>query len=174
MYERPNSVFIVTLYMDGRNDCKASAASALPLTLHEFPECTNFSTFDSSVKAAAEKAIQNNDMMPLIKEELKNKIQIKRLSEGKEELMVDFAEKPKAEVTDKEKEKVERRKIQNKVAARKFREKQKRHGTELQKKTQLLESTNTFLRNEIKELKREHDILLKQLQDHMSVCPHSQ
>ncbi|KAK3583781.1 hypothetical protein CHS0354_022819 [Potamilus streckersoni] len=99
MYERSNSVFNATLCMDGRTDCEASAASALPLTLHEFHEFTQLSTIDPSVSAAAVKAMKNNDMMPLIKEELKTKIQVKRLSEGKEELIVDFTVKPKAEVS---------------------------------------------------------------------------
>ncbi|KAK3583775.1 hypothetical protein CHS0354_022811 [Potamilus streckersoni] len=133
MYERSNSLVNVTLYMDGEIDSEALAASALPLILDELPVFTGFSTIDQGVSAAAMTAIESNDMMPIIKEELKNKIQFKRMTEGKEELTIDFTKKPKAELTDVEKEKVERRRVQNRMAARRFREKEKTLETKLRK-----------------------------------------
>ncbi|KAL3861852.1 hypothetical protein ACJMK2_007866 [Sinanodonta woodiana] len=160
MFERSNSVANITFYMDGEIDSEALAASALPLMLHEFPVFTEFSTIDPGVSAAAMTAIENNDMI----------IQFKRMTEGKDELMIDFTEKPKAELTDVEKEKVERRRVQNRLAARRFREKEKSLETKLQKKTQKLESDNTSLRTQIRELKRERDILQRQLQGHLYVC----
>lgn len=171
MFERSNSVVTVTLCMDGEIDSGALATSALPLILDEFPMFTGFNTIDPGVSAAAMTAIENNDMMPIIKEELKNKIQFKRMTEGKEELMIDFTEKPQAQLTDVEKEKVERRRVQNRMAARRFREKEKTLEIKLQKKTQKLESDNTSLRTQIRELRREREILQRQLQGHLYVCP---
>ncbi|KAL3861850.1 hypothetical protein ACJMK2_007865 [Sinanodonta woodiana] len=172
MYERSNSVVNVTLYMDGRSNCETSSASALPSAWHEFPVFSGFGTIDPSVSLAAVRAIESNDMMPIIKEELKNRIHYKRMTEGREELMTDFTEKPKTELTTEEKEKVERRREQNRMAARRFREKQITRGTKLQKKTQELESNNTSLRNQIRELRKEKEILQSQLQAHLSVCPY--
>ncbi|KAK3583780.1 hypothetical protein CHS0354_022818 [Potamilus streckersoni] len=172
MYERSNSVASVTLYMDSNTDCKASAARALPLAWHEFPMFSGFSTIDPSLSLAAVKALESNSMIPIIKEELKHRIQFKRMTEGREELMIDFTEKPKAELTAEEKEKVERRREQNRMAARRFREKQNTLGIKLKRKTQELESDNTSLRNQIRELKRERAVLQCQLEGHLSVCPY--
>ncbi|KAK3583783.1 hypothetical protein CHS0354_022822 [Potamilus streckersoni] len=170
MYKRSNSVVNVTFYLDSMFDRETSAASSLPVTLHEFPEFSGFSTLDHSLNATAVKAIESNDMMPVIKNELKNRIQFKKMAEGKEELRVDFNGKPDAQLKDEEKEKAEKRRIQNRMAARRFRERQNMLGTNLQKKTQIFESDNTSLRNQIRLLRKEREILQRTLQEHMSVC----
>ncbi|KAK3583776.1 hypothetical protein CHS0354_022814 [Potamilus streckersoni] len=123
----------MTLYMDSGIDSRASGASTLPLIFHEFPICSGINTNDHSLSLAMVKAIERNDMEPMIKHELKNRINFKRMAEGKEELMVDFSEKPKAELTTEEKMKVERRREQNRMAARRFREKHNTLGIKLQK-----------------------------------------
>ncbi|KAL3861845.1 hypothetical protein ACJMK2_007859 [Sinanodonta woodiana] len=170
MYRRYNSVVNVTSDLESMFDVEASADSDPTLTLHEFLEFSVFSTVDNGLSTTAVKAMKNNDMMPIIKEELKNRIHVKRKAEGKETLIVDFTGKPNTELTDEEKKKAEKRRLQNKMAARRFRERQNILGINLRKKTQKFESDNTSLRNQIRLLNREREILQRQLQEHLSVC----
>ncbi|KAL3861853.1 hypothetical protein ACJMK2_007867 [Sinanodonta woodiana] len=171
MYERSNSVVNFDLFIDTRIDDVESGADVLPFTLHEFPVLQKFNTIDMGLNDIQMKPIENKDTMPLVKEELRNRIQLKRLNEGKEELILDLTEQPKTELTDEEKEKVERRRVQNRMAARRFREKEKALGAKLQKTTQNLESVNTSLRTQIRELRKECQILHSQLTEHLSDCP---
>ncbi|KAL3861846.1 hypothetical protein ACJMK2_007860 [Sinanodonta woodiana] len=167
MYKRSNSLVNVTLYTDRGIDCKTLPSRTLPLTLHEFPRFQGFVLEDSSLRLTSVKAIQTNDVMP--KDELISIIQSKRVTETKEELYFDFSKKLKTETT-KENERMERRRLQNRMAAKRFREKLNTLGTKLQKKTQNVESDNTSLRNQIRKLKKERETLQRHLREHLSLC----
>ncbi|KAL3861742.1 hypothetical protein ACJMK2_007765 [Sinanodonta woodiana] len=126
---------------------------------------------DEKLTAAALEALKNGNMTPLIKEELKCTIQAKRMAHGLNELKVEFTEPVKHELNSEEKAKVERRREQNKLAARRFRERQRSLGHKLQKETQKLESANTLLNYEIRQLRLLKDKLQKEWNGHLAVCP---
>ena len=56
-------------------------------------------TFDPELEIAAEQSSQSGSILPLIKKELKYKIQQRRVSEGIGELQVTFSKPPKYEVS---------------------------------------------------------------------------
>ncbi|KAK3092997.1 hypothetical protein FSP39_009824 [Pinctada imbricata] len=117
-------------------------------------------------------ALETGELTPLVKEELKYTIQTRRLAEGKEELQVQFEDPINSELRPDEVEKVERRREQNRLAAQRFRQRQKSRGGELQKKSQKLLSENLRLRREIQTLQTERDRLHHALNEHMVVCPY--
>ncbi|KAK3093371.1 hypothetical protein FSP39_014694 [Pinctada imbricata] len=120
---------------------------------------------------AGKVALETGDLTPLVKEELKYTIQSRRLQQGKNELYVSFEEPALGELRPDEIEKIEKRREQNRLAAQRFRSKQKSLQSVLTKKTQTLEVDNTKLRAEIFKLKAEKDELNKKLQDHLKICP---
>ncbi|XP_062585791.1 basic leucine zipper transcriptional factor ATF-like 3 [Saccostrea cucullata] len=124
-----------------------------------------------SLMDAALVALDTGEMTPLVKEELKLTIQSRRLAAGMGELTVNFEPPTQSELTEEEKEKVDRRREQNRLAAQRFRQKQKTTGERVQKKVRGLESDNTRLRAELRILQTERDELRKRLEDHMRTCP---
>ncbi|XP_061194551.1 basic leucine zipper transcriptional factor ATF-like 3 [Saccostrea echinata] len=124
-----------------------------------------------SLMDAALVALDTGEMTPLVKEELKLTIQSRRLAAGMGELTVNFEPPTQSELTEEEKEKVDRRREQNRLAAQRFRLKQKTTGERIQKKVRGLESDNTRLRAEMRILQTERDELRKRLEDHMKICP---
>lgn len=127
---------------------------------------------DKNLMEAATRAMADGTMTPLIKEELKYSIQSKRLKEGKPELKIEFTEPEPDQLTPEELERVEKRKEQNRLAARRFRDRQKTRGDHLQKECQRLQSEQTRLKFELSRVKTERDGLRKALEDHMATCPY--
>ncbi|XP_060584010.1 uncharacterized protein LOC132740171 isoform X2 [Ruditapes philippinarum] len=126
---------------------------------------------DKDLADAAAKAMVDGNMTPLIKEELKCSIQSKRLKAGKPELKVEFTDPEPCQLTETEQMKVEKRKIQNRLAAQRFRNKQKTRGDQLHKECLKLQSVQTQLRFELSQVKKERDELKQKLQDHYAICP---
>ncbi|XP_045161434.1 uncharacterized protein LOC123526372 [Mercenaria mercenaria] len=126
---------------------------------------------DKNLADAATRALVDGDFTPLIKEELKYSIQSKRMKEGKPELKVEFLEPEPDKLTEEELERVEKRKVQNRMAARRFRDRQRTRGDQLQKECQKLQSSQTQLRFELSQVKKERDELKKKFEDHLSICP---
>ncbi|XP_022333917.2 cyclic AMP-dependent transcription factor ATF-3-like [Crassostrea virginica] len=124
-----------------------------------------------SLLDAALVAMDTGDITPLVKEELKLTIQSRRLALGKGELRVNFDTPAQAELTEEEKVKVDRRREQNRLAAQRFRQKQKSAGDRVQKKVRDLESDNSRLRTELRNLRTERDELKRHLTEHLTVCP---
>ncbi|KAK3092841.1 hypothetical protein FSP39_007807 [Pinctada imbricata] len=127
---------------------------------------------NEKILEATKMALETGELTPLVKEELKYTIQTRRLAEGKEELQVQFEDPINLELRPDEVEKVERRRTQNRLAAQRFRQKQKSRGDELQEKNQKLLSENLRLRREIQTLQTERDRLNHALNEHMAVCPY--
>lgn len=125
--------------------------------------------FDNATK----QVLETGSLTPLLKEELKYKIQSRRVAEGKRELKVEFLPPAENKLTPEEEIKVQKRKLQNRVAAKKFRQKQKDVAFNLKKTIQSLESGNTRLRSEIKRLQNEKNELQQKLQQHLMVCPYA-
>lgn len=134
-------------------------------------EGTNINSKDENLFQAVTEALSTGSLTPLVKEELKYSIQSRRLKEGKSELKVEFSDPRKFEMSPEEVVKVENRRVQNRVAAQRFREKQKSRIEELQKKCQKIESENTQLRFQMKKLREERDSLRRIYEEHMKTCP---
>lgn len=117
--------------------------------------------------------LDEESLKPLIKEELKNTIQLRRLIQGKNELQVNFEPPEKYELSEEEKIKVVKRREQNRLAAQRFRDKQKELGSKLKMKIQKLESKNTELMTDIKYLRAEKDELVRRMKEHIGVCPYA-
>ncbi|XP_069130607.1 cyclic AMP-dependent transcription factor ATF-3-like [Argopecten irradians] len=126
---------------------------------------------DKTLVAATLLALETGDLTPLIKEELKYTIQSRRVSEGKKELRVGFKPPQPCQLTAEEIERVERRREQNRLAAQKFRRKQKTQSDVHVKRIQKLEVANTRLREELRSLREEKNQLFYRWTSHMSVCP---
>ncbi|KAL4221261.1 Cyclic AMP-dependent transcription factor ATF-3 [Mactra antiquata] len=130
-------------------------------------------TSDPRLNDMAKQALIHGNMTPLIKEELKCSIQTKRLKEGKQEMKVEFTDPPPDELTPEEVERVKKRKVQNRLAARRFRDKQKNRAEYLHKKCQEMEAEQTSLRHELNQVKKERDQLKQAWTNHMASCPWS-
>ena len=126
---------------------------------------------DEKIFQAVNEALTTGSLTPLVKEELKYSIQSRRLKEGKSELEVAFPGPKTYELTPDEVIRVESRRVQNRVAAQRFRERQKQRAEELQRKCHKLESFNTQLRHEMRKLRQEKEELKKTLEEHLKVCP---
>ncbi|XP_052761039.1 activating transcription factor 3-like isoform X1 [Mya arenaria] len=123
------------------------------------------------VNDVSRRQLLENGLTPFIKEELKYSIQTKRLKEGKQELKVEFSPPPEDVLTPEEEERVEKRRVQNRMAARRFRDKQKDRAHTLQKECHRLQSIQTELRYELAQVRKERDELRQTLDQHMAVCP---
>ncbi|XP_026070451.1 cyclic AMP-dependent transcription factor ATF-3-like [Carassius auratus] len=117
---------------------------------------------------------------PLVKEELRNAIQNKRLSNGMSTLTPDRAymnadrptEPPvmKRETNPEETERRKRRRERNKIAAAKCRNKKKETTDNLQMESEKLESINAELKAQIEELKSQKQQLVYMLNLHRPTC----
>ncbi|ELU03491.1 hypothetical protein CAPTEDRAFT_221193 [Capitella teleta] len=121
---------------------------------------------DPNVAMATLSAVSTGTITPLVKEELRCTIQQKRLSEGKEELMVDFDEREPCELSNADKERKLRRKERNRIAAQKCRSKRRQQADILQAETAELEDRNQFLQDEISKLEEERDRLMHMMRTH--------
>lgn len=116
-------------------------------------------------------ALETGELTPLVKEELKYTIQSRRLANGQGELGVEFSEPEQGQLTEEEKEKIIKRREQNKLAARRFRQRRRAKGPVYAKQVNELEADNTRKLAEIRRLREERDELQAMLQNHLLVCP---
>ncbi|CAG2193942.1 unnamed protein product [Mytilus edulis] len=93
------------------------------------------------------------------------------LANGQSELGVEFTEPEQGQLTEEEKEKIVKRREQNKLAARRFRQRRRAKGPVYAKEVNELEADNTRKLAEIRRLRKERDELQAMLQNHMLVCP---
>ncbi|KAL5008587.1 hypothetical protein ScPMuIL_014168 [Solemya velum] len=107
------------------------------------------------LEAAKLESLKSGRLTPLIKLELKCRIQTRRLSEGKDELDVEFTPPQKTMLTVEEKCKRLKRLQQNKEAARKCREKKKQNAKIQEEKFEQLQKKNGSLRDQLKCLEEE-------------------
>ncbi|CAG2228418.1 unnamed protein product [Mytilus edulis] len=78
---------------------------------------------DEDISKAYEKSVKEDSLLPILKQELRLKIQTRRLSEGQGELLPETKEPKSYELTEEEKEKYKRRLIQNRDSLRRSRQK---------------------------------------------------
>ncbi|XP_045187009.1 uncharacterized protein LOC123544919 [Mercenaria mercenaria] len=126
---------------------------------------TNDNTEETKLHLAALESYSTGKITPLLKEELKYYIQTRRLSEGKNELVVDFDTVPKKsqKLRPDEVARLERRREQNRRASEKFRSKKKTEVQNLQKIYQQLEQRNKELLRELGNLQAERDALYERV-----------
>ncbi|KAH3852870.1 uncharacterized protein LOC127875096 isoform X2 [Dreissena polymorpha] len=134
----------------------------------------NFAGLDSNLVQATLASISSNTITPIIKEELKLKIQSKRLASGKEELPKPiFKEPEKYEMTPEETEKRLHKRELNRVAAQKCRNKRKLQHESVKTIQAELELRNFTLKRKVEELEKEKQILIKQLMGQQISAIHS-
>ncbi|GFR72448.1 transcription factor fos-like 2 [Elysia marginata] len=121
--------------------------------------------------SAALEAYQSGQITPLLKHELKWVIQLRRLSEGKDEMEVSFDPPAVNQMSDAEMTRAERRRKQNRIAARKFRQKRKSVEEQLIQTIQALKETNSNLEQKAEQLRNEKQALMEFMADHLLVCP---
>ncbi|XP_061172470.1 cyclic AMP-dependent transcription factor ATF-3-like [Saccostrea echinata] len=116
---------------------------------------------DEELLTATMEALQTGKLTPLLKTELKCRIQKKCFDEGKDLTLDDEPKlvQSKAPLLPFEIERLERRKEQNRRAAKKFRQKRRQASGELKKIVVELEEKNRQLKEEIKRLLTEMDMI---------------
>ncbi|XP_048735127.2 cyclic AMP-dependent transcription factor ATF-3-like [Ostrea edulis] len=110
---------------------------------------------DEVLQNASLEANKSGNIMPFLKVELQCKIQCRRLERGQDEIDLRMSSPPRkrrAEVTKEESERMEKRKEQNKTAARKFREKEKKEKAQLHQTVKDLQKKNEDLRAKIQQM----------------------
>ncbi|XP_022318319.2 uncharacterized protein LOC111121359 [Crassostrea virginica] len=110
---------------------------------------------DEELLKALKRSFSSRSFLPLLKEELKCKIQCRRLSEGEDEMKVQFQEKKEYQLSEEEIQKRERRILQNRRSANKRKVKQKQYEEELLARIRRLE--NEVHRKEVEKKKLAHE-----------------
>lgn len=128
-------------------------------------------TNEEKILNATIKALSSGSLTPLIKEELRCTIQSRRLAEGKGELKVEFKSPPKKkEMTEEERVRYMKRRVQNREAAQRFRQKQKDTSDMLTAKIKRLEHKSRSLLVDLNRLREEKESLKEMLKSHLVVC----
>ncbi|XP_071131284.1 cyclic AMP-dependent transcription factor ATF-3-like [Mytilus edulis] len=115
---------------------------------------------------AIQQCFEDESCLPLIKEEIKLKIQCKRVESGKEELKVEQRRRVQYLLTEEEVFKRNRRKEQNRRSAVRTRARQKTRIAELEKDVNSLEDDQCSLEQTIDSLKTELKTLDNMLKIH--------
>ncbi|XP_061174296.1 cyclic AMP-dependent transcription factor ATF-3-like [Saccostrea echinata] len=113
---------------------------------------------DEEVMKAGEEAKASGQLTPLIKVELWSKIQSRRLSEGKEELNVQFSPPTATPLTEEEEEKSRRRKECNREAAHRCRQRRKERQKDKDKELELLKARNEDLKRQTEHLEQQIEV----------------
>ncbi|XP_076073479.1 uncharacterized protein LOC143045067 [Mytilus galloprovincialis] len=113
---------------------------------------------DEDISKAYEKSVKEDSLLPILKQELRLKIQTRRLSEGQGELLPETKEPKSYELTKEEKEKYKRRLIQNRDSLRRSRQK------DIQREEMLKQTFDTESSKE-ESLKRQKMQLLKEREE---------
>uniref|UniRef100_A0A8W8HQW4 BZIP domain-containing protein n=1 Tax=Magallana gigas TaxID=29159 RepID=A0A8W8HQW4_MAGGI len=136
----------------------------------DFSDCTSLheGELDADLISATLEAIKTGKLTPLLKTELKCRIQKKCFEEGKDLTLDDEPQlvQRKAPV-----ERQERRREQNRRAAKNFRQRKRQASGEIHKILVDLEEKNRQLKEEIKRLLTETDMFRTALSSHLCVSP---
>lgn len=125
------------------------------------------STSDSEdeINKAYEESVKGESILPILKQELRFKIQSRRLSEGQGELKPEKSEPKVYELTEEEKQKYQRRLEQNRDSLRRARKKELEHEKQLKQMYNTESSRGETLRRQKAELLKEKEMLMKNLKD---------
>lgn len=114
----------------------------------------------------AKESVETASLLPLLKDELRCKIQTKRMSQGLEELKVDFQIKPPMPLTCEERRRQDSRKKNNRYSAKKCRSKKKEFLTGKQQELRQLLEKNRELRESIRSIESEKEYYISKLVQH--------
>nr|XP_011439847.1 cyclic AMP-dependent transcription factor ATF-3 [Crassostrea gigas]XP_011439848.1 cyclic AMP-dependent transcription factor ATF-3 [Crassostrea gigas] len=141
----------------------------------DFSDCTSLheGELDADLISATLEAIKTGKLTPLLKTELKCRIQKKCFEEGKDLTLDDEPQlvQRKAPLLPFEVERQERRREQNRRAAKNFRQRKRQASGEIHKILVDLEEKNRQLKEEIKRLLTETDMFRTALSSHLCVSP---
>lgn len=151
--------------------------SMLPLSPKEteaFDEKKSLEALDSLVMESGHEVLsqdlQNVDTTPFVKEELKERIKLRRQKKGLPNLEVG-EESPKPDIlTAEEEEKRRIRRERNRIAAAKCRRKKKEKASEKRKITEMIREQNLALLDELSQLMDEKARLQAMWTNHMKEC----
>ncbi|XP_067682116.1 uncharacterized protein [Haliotis asinina] len=129
------------------------------------PTITFRDIYDPRLERAMSVAMETKQITPLLKEELRLSILTKRFAEGKEDIQVNFPQPQSYDLTPAEIEKREKRKMQNKIAARKHRLKTKSKMLNIVEELQKQERLKEELEKEYIRLFNEKQEMLSSLLD---------
>ncbi|CAG2237989.1 ATF3 [Mytilus edulis] len=129
-------------------------------------ETNNNDEEDKKMVNAIKQCLEEDSCLPLIKEEIKLKIQCKRVISGVDELKVEHSRPVKYLLTEEEVFKRNRRKEQNRRSAVRTRIRQKARIVELEKEVNSLEEDKSSLHQTIDTLRTELQMLDGMLQIH--------
>ncbi|RUS73875.1 hypothetical protein EGW08_018361 [Elysia chlorotica] len=147
-----------------------SEAATMRMLMANLPS-TAFSTStpDPRLQRARLEMERTNQITPVLKEELRLRILHKRMEKGEPEIETGASAEPKKyELTDEEKVKRERRKAQNRQAAKRCREKRKRNQLNEAEASELIRENNQKLAAEVRVLRQRYDYLMRFLREHIS------
>ena len=114
----------------------------------------------------AKESVETASLLPLLKDELRCKIQTKRMSQGLEELKVDFHIKPPMPLTSEETKRQNSRKEDNRYSAKKCRSKKKLFQTAIQQELRQLLEENRDLKESLRCIELEKDRYISKLVQH--------
>ncbi|XP_041355214.1 uncharacterized protein LOC121372761 [Gigantopelta aegis] len=148
--------------------CEDILNSNLPPTLTT-TTTVNIHDIDDELLFAHEESQRSGSIIPLLKQELKCKIQSRRLTEGKEELSLTESTSSiqSTKLSAEEMERKRRRRDQNRRAAKTFRQKEKERIDHIQQEIEVLEQKNGLLRRKLSDLGNERNDLVLALRTHM-------
>lgn len=122
--------------------------------------------FGDELYNRAKESVEKESILPLLKDELRCKIQTKRLSQGLDELKVEFEVKPPTPLTEEEKVRQMFRKHNNRYSAQRCRLKKKETFLQTKKELAKLEEENRQLKQQINKLEEEKDRYLSNIVSH--------
>ncbi|VDI11746.1 Hypothetical predicted protein [Mytilus galloprovincialis] len=172
-----------TITLDGTSDsfyeedetvsCLLGGESTCSSTVYPFPRTVSEQeNIDPSEVFLKE--IEGEDQLPLtpfIKEEVKMKIKLRRMAEGKDDIHVEFKHPEPEQLTQDEEEKRKIRRSKNKMAAQKCRSRKRKLTESLEDETEKLENKQDMLTQEIERLQQEKEQLEEIVKIHRTVCP---
>ncbi|XP_060583176.1 uncharacterized protein LOC132739478 [Ruditapes philippinarum] len=126
--------------------------------------------FETEVGKAFEESVSEGSLMPLLKQELQCKIQVRRLSMGQSELVLEPEEPKVYKLTEDEIKKKQARLEQNRRSAKKSRHKARKHEQNLLNHIKKAMTKNTKLRKEVSKLQTIRDKYKKTFDLHMMSC----
>ncbi|XP_063443716.1 uncharacterized protein LOC134724551 isoform X2 [Mytilus trossulus] len=138
----------------------------VPRHIEEIKEHNSIDEDDEKMVHAFQQCLEDESCLPLIKEEIKLKIQCKRVTLGEEELIVEHQRPVKYLLTEEEVYKRNRRKEQNRRSAVRTRARQKTRIAELEKEVNSLEDDHRSLYQTVDTLRTELQMLDGMLQIH--------
>lgn len=152
-------------------DCLLSGDSMSSSTIFQFPPASTSQDLPSEYILQEVEDDGLSPITPLIKEEVKMKIKLRRMAEGKEDIRVEFKDPEPEQLTREEEDRRQLRRQKNKMAAQKCRSKKRKLADCLEDETEKLENKQDSLIQEIEKLRQEKEQLEELVKIHSSVCP---